>query len=68
MRIIGYMKNEALMELRKRVESSTQKDVAAGLMISPQYICDILAGKREISAPLAKALGYKRITQYVKIR
>jgi transcriptional regulator with XRE-family HTH domain len=62
------MKNEALLELRKRVESSSQKDVAAGLMFSPTYISEVLAGKREVSAPLAKALGYKRITQYVKLR
>jgi plasmid maintenance system antidote protein VapI len=59
------MANEALLELRRRVKESTQKDAAKSLKVTPQFICDVLKGRREISETLAKRLGYKRVTQYV---
>jgi len=43
-----------------------EKEVAGELQVTPQYICDILKGRREISEALAIRLGYKRVTQYVR--
>ena len=44
--------------------AGSQKLAAQALDISPQYLCDILAGRRDISAELAGRLGYQRIVAY----
>jgi transcriptional regulator with XRE-family HTH domain len=49
-------------ESRKR----TQKDVAKDLGISPQYLSDILKGRREISAEVARRLGFERVVTFVR--
>lgn len=46
--------------------SEPQKDVAERLGISPQYLCDVLKGRRDISAHLAERLGYERIVAFRK--
>lgn len=35
--------------------------------ISPQYLCDILKGRRDISCRVARALGYERATVFRRI-
>lgn len=45
---------------------SSQKKLAARLGISPQYLCDVLKGRREISAELASRLGYERVVTFVR--
>jgi len=49
-------------ESRKR----SQKVVAAELGISPQYLSDILKGRREISTEVARRLGFERVVTYVR--
>jgi len=44
----------------------TQKDVAKDLGISPQYLSDILKGRREISTEIARRLGFERVVTYVR--
>ena len=46
-------------------ESGTQKAVAEELGISQVYLSDILAGRREISASVARKLGFERRTDYI---
>lgn len=46
--------------------SPTQKATAEELGISPQYLGDILAGRREISDRVAKALGFRRVVTFEK--
>lgn len=45
--------------------TGSQKKVAESLGISPQYLNDVLAGRREISEALAERLGYRRIVLYM---
>ena len=45
---------------------SSQKELADELGISPQYLSDVLKGRREISAQLASKLGYERVITFVK--
>ena len=55
--------------LRKVVKANgSQKETARVLCISPQYLCDILHGRREISADVAGLLGYERVVTYTEIR
>jgi len=38
--------------------------IAAQLGISPQYLCDIMHGRRAISARVAEKLGYRQVVEY----
>lgn len=54
-----------LAALRKFVAAhQTQTAAAKALAISPAYLSDILAGKRGLSEPVAKRLGFERRTVY----
>ena len=44
----------------------SQKSAAKELGISPQYLCDVLAGRRSPSDRLAKAFGFEREVHYVE--
>lgn len=48
--------------------SPTQKATAKELGISPQYLGDILAGRREISDRVAKALGFRRVVTFERLK
>jgi hypothetical protein len=50
--------DEAMEEFRLWVRScGTQKAAAEALGVTPQYISDILAGRRTLSEPMAAKLG-----------
>jgi transcriptional regulator with XRE-family HTH domain len=52
--------------LRLAVErNGSQKVVASRLGISPQYLNDILRGRREPGEKVLKALGYRREVRYI---
>lgn len=56
-----------LEELRSRVAlAGSQAQLALDLGVSPTYICDILHGRRDISATFADLLGFKKVATYVK--
>lgn len=44
--------------------SGSQKAFADEHSLSPQYICDVLKNRREISGRLAKILGFERHIRY----
>lgn len=45
-----------------------QKQLAEKMGFSPQYISDVLKGRREPSEELARAIGFKRIFLYVRAK
>jgi DNA-binding transcriptional regulator YdaS (Cro superfamily) len=54
-------------ELRLVVEvNGSQKEAARVLGISPQYLCDLLRGRREFSAAVADVLGFQRVVSYLE--
>lgn len=61
-----YSSQDVVHMLRAECAKRTQKDVARTLRVSPQYLNDILQGRREISADFAKKLGFKRVITFVR--
>jgi len=53
-------------QLRRLVGERSQKDVAAYLGISPSYLCDILKGRRDVSAGVVRKMGYRRVVIFVR--
>jgi plasmid maintenance system antidote protein VapI len=52
--------DEIIEELKRRVAESTQRHVAESLGVAPQFLCDVLKRRRNVSETLANALGYRR--------
>ncbi len=51
--------------LRKAVETAGSQKLWAQLAgLSPQYVCDVLAGRREPGGSIAHKLGYEPVTMY----
>lgn len=50
--------------IEKLCKGRTQAAVARELGISPAYLCDILAGRREPGPSVLKALGLERKISY----
>lgn len=46
----------------------SNKAAAEALGISPQYLCDAIAGRRKPDALLLQALGYRRVVRFEPIR
>lgn len=61
-----YNTDLVLDDLRGQVRmAGSQKALAAKLGVSPAYLNDILARRREISAEFAKRIGYERQIHFV---
>lgn len=45
-------------------DASSQKDVARRFGFSPQFIHDVLAGRRHVTGTLAALMGYQRHVVY----
>lgn len=56
------------VELVKRLDGKTQKELALQLGFAPQFINDVVHGRREISLDLAKALGYQRKVYFARVK
>ena len=53
---------DVIQELEKQVRrAGTQKDAATALGISPQYLNDLLQGRRDASDNILEKLGLKRV-------
>lgn len=50
--------------LRKRAKNMSQKALATELGISQQYLCDVLAGRREPGDGILAPLGLEKVTCY----
>lgn len=48
-------------------ECETQQEAARKLNITPQYLSDILKGRRALSPVIAKFFGYRPVTVYRRI-
>jgi plasmid maintenance system antidote protein VapI len=59
--------NEVIKELRRRVKATNQRQAALALDMTPQFINDVLKGRRGMTEELAKRLGYIRVVNYIKI-
>lgn len=57
---------DALREVlhQKSVEAGSQKALAAQLGVSPQYLGDVLNGKREPGESILEALGLCKVVHY----
>jgi hypothetical protein len=59
--VITFSGSDLRNILRLRCEAAGgQKDWATANGVSAQFVCDVLAGRRNVSARLAKILGYQR--------
>jgi plasmid maintenance system antidote protein VapI len=59
-----YTEGEILKHLREKAtprQGQTQKAVAEKLGFSPQFINDVLAGKRSLTEKLIDSLGFKTV-------
>ena len=45
---------------------TTQKSVSIKLGFSPQFINDVVGGRRSVTDALAESLGFRRVSYFVK--
>lgn len=62
----NYFECELRQILQKRCKKSTQLQVSIELKVSPSYLCDVLAARRDISPALATALGFTKTTVFTR--
>lgn len=61
--------DDLLLQITAMVKRwGSQRNVAARLDITEQYLSDIRLGRREISEKVAEKLGYERVVQFVKVK
>jgi len=58
---------DVVKELKRRVDTTSQKDVAIALGMTPQFINDVIKGRREVSENLARGLGYAKVVSFIKL-
>jgi len=63
------MTRDQFLDLLRKQAAAHQTDTqyARLLGVSPQYLCDILAGRREPGRKILEPLGYQRIVEYRKV-
>lgn len=59
---------ELIEKLKQMIRNSNQKRTAINLGISPQYLNDIINGRRNIGAKVLQALGLRRVIYYEEKR
>ena len=50
--------------LAHRANETSQKEVAAMLGVTPQYLCDILKRRRPITAAIAEKVGFRLVERF----
>ena len=53
-----------MAELRRQTRATSQVEVAQRIRMSRTFICDVLQGRRGVTASLARALGFEREVLY----
>lgn len=64
-----FKEEDLLKELRgfiAKPKGITQSELARRLAFSPSFINDVLNGRRDMTEALANALGYTRISYYIR--
>ncbi len=56
-----YTQSELLDRLRLETDKTSQRRVADSLNVAPQYINDVLGGRRLFSAKLALRMGFSKL-------
>ncbi len=59
-------RDHVIAEIQRRLEGRTQRDLAADLGISQQYLNGILLGKQDPGPTVLKKLGLERVILYKK--
>lgn len=54
--------------LQMKVDVSSQREAAKSYGVTPQFINDVLRGRREITSRLAEAMGFKRRTVFERVK
>ena len=63
----NYTESQVLDVLRETVAKGTYREAAAVIGVVPQYLNDVLAGRRQLSAKLAFRLGFVKLpNSYVR--
>jgi hypothetical protein len=57
-----------LQILKARLGKGSQAELARELDVSPQYLHDVLNGRREPGRKILKALGVERVVSYRPLR
>lgn len=58
--MIGYYdKSQVVLELREKLEGKKQAELAAEMEITPQYLSDVLSGRRDPGPKILDYLGLK---------
>jgi hypothetical protein len=60
-----YDKSQVVLELRDKLEGRTQADLAAEIDCTPQYLSDVLSGRRDPGPKILDFLGLK--VGYVRV-
>lgn len=55
-----------LLRYRLRHDLRTQRELASDIGVSPQFLSDVLRGKREPSGAILEFLSLERIVTYVR--
>jgi transcriptional regulator with XRE-family HTH domain len=56
-----YSQDDVLKVIRQETDSTSIRQTAKRLGISPAYLSDVLLGNRGVSENIAAAFGFKRI-------
>lgn len=66
--MVELTEQEVLARLRRQVElKGSQRKWADAAGVTPQYVHDVLRGRRGIGAAVLTALGVERVVRYVAI-
>ena len=56
-----YAKGDVMQAIRDLIAKSSQRKVAAGLGYTPQYISQVLMGKKALTDDLALRIGFIKL-------
>jgi transcriptional regulator with XRE-family HTH domain len=54
-----YDKGDVVLQLRDKLEGRTQADLAEEMSVTPQYLSDVLSGRRDPGPKILEYLGLK---------
>ena len=64
--MLGFTLMEPIELLQQRLKGKTQKQLAAELGLSVQYLADVMTRRREPGPKVLEALGLERVVSYRK--
>lgn len=55
-------------QIRASIGYGTAQDFALAIGVSPQYLCDVLLGRKEPGDKILRGIGLVRVVEYEPIR